>query len=158
MAAMAMSVSERPSSFLQVSAGRIGTFDLSGMLRLLEMTRQPALASCWTWSISTAGEPQYTPHTTTGSTSLANETTIPTKSPTNPLKDFRAAWTAGIFNSFAWSVKGTFSTMPEIFSSLWRIASMDVKAVSMGGWRESNSINTQVLGVGPQGQWGKERG
>ena len=53
---------DRPGSFLRTSAGWIGTCDRSATLRLLEITRQPDLASCCTWSISTAGVPHEPPH------------------------------------------------------------------------------------------------
>ena len=64
MALHAICAFEGPGSFLRTSAGRIGSLDRSVTLRLLEITRQPDLASCCTWSISTAGVPHATRTTT----------------------------------------------------------------------------------------------
>ena len=83
-----------------------GTCDRSATLRLLEITRQPDLASCCTWSISTAGVPHKPPHTTTGSTNLVTKPTTPTNSTTRHLKDFMAACMSGSLNSLCPSGMG----------------------------------------------------
>ena len=127
--AQAISASDRPGSFLQTSAGWIGTCDRLATLWLLEITRQPDLASCCTWSISTAGVPHEPPHATTGSTNLVTKPTTPTNSLTRYLKDFMATWMATGLKSLCPSGTDSLSTAVDSFSSSATILSTKVVRV-----------------------------